>query len=203
MFDEWARDLITRSLYSMFTSYHSLKDIAVTDEDDKIFRKAMSGAKPLKTDGRVPVSHPKPKPRARFRRADESAALAESLEDDIDTIEHHSGAALRFHRQHVGRRTLRKLTRGGYSVQAEIDLHGMTLAEAKPRLRDFIQYSAEQGHLCVRVVHGKGLGSGQRGPVLKSAVNSWLRRWHNVIAFVSTRQVDGGTGAVYVLLQRD
>ena len=203
MFDEWARDLATRSLYSMFTSYHSLKDTAVTDDDSEAFRKAMSGAKPLKTKDRVPVSIAKPKPRARFRRADESAALAESLEDDIDTLEHHSGAALRFHRQHVGRRTMRKLARGGYSVQAEIDLHGMTLAEAKPRLRDFIQYSAERDRLCVRVVHGKGLGSGERGPVLKSAVNSWLRKWDNVIAFVSTRQVDGGTGAVYVLLQRD
>jgi DNA-nicking Smr family endonuclease len=203
MFDGQARDIRTRSLYSMFTAHHSLKDITVTDEDKEAFRKAMSGAKPLKTDGRVPVEKPKLKPRARFRRADESAVLAESLEDDIDTIEHHSGGALRFQRQHVGRRTMRKLTRGGFSVQAEIDLHGMTLAEAKPRLQDFIQYNAERDRLCVRVVHGKGLGSGERGPVLKSAVNAWLRRWENVIAFVSTRQVDGGTGAVYVLLQRD
>jgi DNA-nicking Smr family endonuclease len=187
----------------MFTAHHSLKDTTVTDEDKEAFRKAMSGAKPLRADDRVPVEEPKPRPRARFRRADETAVLAESLEDDIDTIEHHSGGALRFHRQHVGRRTMRKLARGGYSVQAEIDLHGMTLAEAKPRLRDFIQYNAEQDRLCVRVVHGKGLGSGERGPVLKSAVNSWLRRWGNVIAFVSTRQVDGGTGAIYVLLQRD
>ena len=187
----------------MFTAHHSLRDTTVTDEDKEAFRKAMSGATPLKTNGRVPVHKPKPKPKARFRRADEEAVLLESLDDDIDTIEHHAGAALRFHRQHVGRRTMRKLTRGGYSVQAEIDLHGMTLAEAKPRLRDFIQYNAEQDRLCVRVVHGKGLGSGERGPVLKSAVNSWLRRWSNVIAFVSTRQVDGGTGAIYVLLQRD
>jgi len=187
----------------MFTAHHSLEDITVTDDDRETFRKAMSGAKPLRADDRVPVEKPKLKPRARFRRADESAVLAESLEDDIDAIEQHSGAALRFCRQHVGRRTMRKLTRGGYSVQAEIDLHGMTLAEAKPRLQDFIQYNAEQDRLCVRVVHGKGLGSGERGAVLKSAVNAWLRRWDNVIAFVSTRQVDGGTGAVYVLLQRD
>jgi len=201
--DEWARDIRTRSLYSMFTAHHSLKDTTVTDEDKEAFQKAMSGTKPLKADDRVPKLKPKPKPRARFRRADESAVLVESLEDDIDAIEQHSGGALRFHRQHVGRRTMRKLARGGYSVQAEIDLHGMTLAEARPRLRDFIQYNAEQDRLCVRVVHGKGLGSGERGPVLKSAVNSWLRRWGNVIAFVSTRQVDGGTGAIYVLLQRD
>jgi len=174
----------------------------MTDDDKEAFLRAMSGAKPLAADSRVPEHKVKPKPRARFARADEESALLESLEDDIDTIEQASGGALRYHRQHVGRRTMRKLTRGGYSVQAEIDLHGMTLAEAKPRLKDFIEYSAEQDRLCVRVVHGKGLGSGERGPVLKSAVNSWLRRSANVLAFVSTRQVDGGTGAVYVLLQR-
>jgi DNA-nicking Smr family endonuclease len=178
----------------MFTAHHSLKDTAVTDDDKEAFRKAMSDAKPLKADDRVPPSIPKPKPKARFRRADEEAVLLESLDDDINTLEHESGGALRFQRQHVGRRTMRKLARGGYSVQAEIDLHGMTLSEAKPRLRDFIHYSASQDQLCVRVVHGKGLGSGERGPVLKSAVN--------VLAFVSTRQVDGGTGAIYVLLQQ-
>lgn len=187
----------------MLTPHHSLKDPPVTDDDNDEFRRAMSDAKRLDPDNRVPRVAPKPKPKARFARADESAALAESLEDDIDSIEHGYGGALRFQRQSVGRRTMRKLSRGGYSVQAEIDLHGMTLAEAKPRLRDFISYNAMQGHLCVRIVHGKGLGSGDRGPVLKSAVNSWLRRWDSVLAFVSTRQVDGGTGAVYVLLVRD
>jgi DNA-nicking Smr family endonuclease len=186
----------------MFNAHHSLKEPAVNDEDKAVFRKAVSDAKPLREDERVPLQKAKPKPRAKFRRADDAQVLAESLDDDIDTLEHESGGALRFHRQHVGRRTLRKLSRGGFSVQAEIDLHGMTLAEARPRLREFIQYCAEQDRLCVRVVHGKGLGSGERGPVLKSAVNAWLRRWDNVIAFVSTRQVDGGTGAVYVLLQR-
>lgn len=173
----------------------------MSDKDNDEFLKAIRGAKPLRSDARVPATKPKPKPKARFSKADEREVLAESLEDDIDTIEHGYGGALRFHRQHVGKRTMRKLQRGGYSVQAEIDLHGMTLDEAKPRLADFIDYSASQGKYCVRVVHGKGLGSGDRGPVLKSAVNRWLRKWDGVLAFVSTRQVDGGTGAVYVLLQ--
>jgi DNA-nicking Smr family endonuclease len=175
---------------------------AVSEKDIDKFRQAMQGTKPLQAEERVPHAKPKPKPRARFAKADEREVLAESLEDDIDTIEHGYGGALRFSRQHVGQRTMRKLQRGGYSVQAEIDLHGMTLEEAKPALADFINYNASQGKLCVRVVHGKGLGSGDRGPVLKNAVNRWLRRWDAVLAFVSTRQVHGGTGAVYVLLQR-
>ena len=191
----------TRSLYRLFSAHQSLKDHTVSKKVTNEFRQAMSDIKPLKAEPRVPDTKPKPKPKARFSRADKREVLAESLEDDIDTIEHGYGAALRFHRQHVGKRTMRKLQRGGYSVQAEIDLHGMTLAEAKPRLADFIEYNASQGKYCVRVVHGKGLGSGGRGPVLKNAVNRWLRRWDSVLAFVSTRQVDGGTGAVYVLLQ--
>lgn len=173
----------------------------MTEKDIDEFRQAVEGAKPLRHEPRAPDEKPRPKPRARFTKADERAVLAESLEDDIDTIEHGYGAALRFQREHVGRRTMRKLQRGGYSVQAEIDLHGMTLEEAKPALSDFINYSASQGKYCVRIVHGKGIGSGHRGPVLKNAVNRWLRRWDCVLAFVSTRQVDGGTGAVYVLLQ--
>ena len=97
---------------------------------------------------------------------------------------------------------MRRLARGSFSVQAEIDLHGMTVAEAKPALQEFISQSVLRGGSCVRVVHGKGLGSGERGPVLKSKVNAWLRRWDDVLAFVSTRQVHGGTGAVYVLLRK-
>lgn len=174
----------------------------MSEKDIDEFRRAMRGTKPLQHEERVSPAKAKPKPKARFSRADEKAVLAETLADDIDRLEHESGGALRFRRQHVGKRTMRKLQRGGYSVQAEIDLHGMTLDEARPRLADFIQYCASQGKLCVRVVHGKGLGSGERGPVLKNAVNRWLRKWDCVLAFVSTRQVDGGTGAVYVLLQR-
>ncbi len=174
----------------------------MSDDDPDLFRRSIEGAKPLRTDQRVPEPRKKPSPRARFSRADEEKALAESLEDDIDTMESANAESMRYHRPHVGKRTMRRLARGKYAVQAEIDLHGMTVAEARPRLADFIDYSLKRGLTCVRIVHGKGLGSGHRGPVLKSAVNRWLRKWDSVLAFVSARQVDGGTGAVYVLLDR-
>ena len=175
----------------------------MSDDDSNLFRRSIEGARPLKTGQRVPEPKKKPPPRARFSKADEEKALAESLEADIETIEAANGDGLRYHRPHVGRRTMRRLARGKYAVQAEIDLHGMTIAEARPRLADFIDYSIKQGLTCVRVVHGKGLGSGERGPVLKVAVSRWLRKWDSVLAFVSARQVDGGTGAIYVLLQQD
>jgi DNA-nicking Smr family endonuclease len=178
------------------------------DEDDPplddaaLFRRLMGDARPIPRDPRAPDYRPKPPPRARFSREEDSRILRESLEADIDELETGAGEALRFHRPSVGRRTMRRLARGNFSVQGEIDLHGMTVAEAKPALRAFIDESVTRGHTCVRVVHGKGLGSGERGPILKSKVNHWLRRWDSVLAFVSTRQVHGGTGAVYVLLRK-
>ncbi len=173
----------------------------MTDDDENLFQRLMSDAKPLKAEERIPAPTKKPKPKARFARADEHAALDESLDVDIDDLEESSGAALRFQRATVGRTTMRMLTRGSYAIQAEIDLHGMTLAEAKPRLEKFVYRCARNNKLCIRIVHGKGLGSGERGPVIKKGVDRWLRKWDAVLAFVSARQVDGGTGAVYVLLK--
>jgi DNA-nicking Smr family endonuclease len=174
----------------------------VKDHDSKLFRREMADAKPLRQPDRVHPAPKKPGPRARFARAEQKQVLRESLLADVDTIEAANGDGLHFRRPSVSRRTMRRLARGKFSVQAEIDLHGMTVAEAKPRLAGFLEDCVRQGRLCVRVVHGKGRGSGERGPVLKRSVDKWLRRWDAVLAFVSTPQVDGGTGAVYVLLRK-
>ena len=174
-----------------------------TDSDDvDLFRRAMSDARPLQHEERVQ----KPKkvaPRARQRRQEERDVLRDSLEADYDPREIESEDSLRYQRQTVGKRTMRKLARGSFAVQDEIDLHGMTAAEAHVALENFIEDSCLRGFTCVRVVHGKGYGSGERGPVLKRKVATLLRRWRPVLAYVSARQVDGGTGAVYVLLETD
>jgi DNA-nicking Smr family endonuclease len=173
-----------------------------TEDDPSLFRELMAGARPLKIDV-VPPPRPKRKPVARSRRDDERRVLAESMDFDLEHAESENGDGLRFHRPSVGRKTLRRLARGGFSIQAETDLHGMIVAEARDALREFLEDSKARGYTCVRVVHGKGRGSGARGPVLKRKVDHWLRQWDGVLAFVSARQVDGGTGAVYVLLKRD
>jgi DNA-nicking Smr family endonuclease len=180
----------------------SKNDDDSTPDDATLFRRLMGDARPISRDARVADFKRKPPPRARFRREEERAVLRESLEADIEALETGAGEALRFQRPSVGRRTMRRLARGSFSVQAEIDLHGMTVGEAKPALREFIDASVDRGLTCVRVVHGKGRGSGERGPVLKALVNGWLRRRSEVLAFASTRQVHGGTGAVYVLLRK-
>ncbi len=105
-----------------------------------------------------------------------------------------------FARPGVPGSTLRKLRRGQLRVQAELDLHGLSAAEAKGQLRDFLIAALQRNVSCLRIVHGKGLRSGSKGPVLRTMVNDVLRRTRQVLAFASARQVDGGTGAVYVLL---
>jgi DNA-nicking Smr family endonuclease len=170
------------------------------DEDDAhLFRQAVRDVKPLAREAPAPET-PRPPPRARFTRADRLAVLQESLETDVGDPELASGEELVFARDGVQSGVLRKLRRGQYRVQAEIDLHGLTVPEAKEELRTFLAHALEHHIRCVRIVHGKGLRSGHRGPVLKGAVSSVLRRVGPVLAYVSARQVDGGTGALYVLL---
>jgi DNA-nicking Smr family endonuclease len=172
------------------------------DADENLFRREMAGTTPLRRDEKVPRPRSKVRPRARFSRDDEQRALEESLHSDIEDTESSSGEHLRYCRAAIGRRTMRKLVRGNFSVQSEIDLHGMIIPEARQALRDFIEMSCLRGHSCIRVIHGKGLGSGERGPVLKRRVSRWLQQWDEILAYSSARPVDGGTGALYVLLRK-
>ena len=168
-------------------------------EDARLFREAVRGVKPLGSRP-LPQRAPRARPRARFARADRMAVLKESLEAPAADAEVGSGEELAFRRPEIQLSVLRRLRRGEYRVQREIDLHGLTAIEAKQVLREFLAAALEQQVRCVRIIHGKGLRSGHRGPVLKGAVSAVLRRTGAVLAYVSARQVDGGTGAVYVLL---
>lgn len=176
---------------------------AQTDET-QLFREAVRDVKPL---GRAapasagqPSSRRRPRPAAKFSRADRLAVLQESLRDDVIDPEVASGEELVFSRTGIQPAVLRKLRRGDYRVQGEIDLHGLNVAEAKQALREFLAQALMRQWRCVRIIHGKGLRSGHRGPVLKGMVSATLRKIGPVLAYVSARQVDGGTGAVYVLL---
>jgi len=128
--------------------------------------------------------------------------MSESLRTSPADLEVETGEQLTFRRTGVSPAVLRNLRRGRFAIGAEIDLHGMSSAEARNALRSFLSGSVHARIRCVRVVHGKGLRSGPRGPVLKASVNHWLRQWDDVLAFVSAPAHDGGTGALYVLLSR-
>ena len=175
------------------------KDPDDDTEEARLFRDAVRGVRPLGAH-HAPPRAPRARPRAHFTRADRAAVLKESLNAEDADPSLASGEELVFRRPQIQPAVLRKLRRGEYRVQREIDLHGLTVAEAKLALRQFLMRALEQQVRCVRIVHGKGLRSGNRGPVLKSAVAGVLRRTGAVLAYVSARRVDGGTGAVYVLL---
>ncbi|HZF25488.1 MAG TPA: Smr/MutS family protein [Steroidobacteraceae bacterium] len=169
-------------------------------EEKRLFRDAVRGVKRLRQRTR-PAVRPKPPARARFARLDELEVLRESLELRPGDLYSEAGDALTFRRAGVQDSVLRKLRRGQYRVEAELDLHGLTVAQAKQELHEFLEGMWRAQARCVRIVHGKGLRSGHRGPVLKNAVNALLQRTDAVLAFCSARPVDGGTGAIYVLLR--
>lgn len=165
------------------------------------FREAVRDVRPLSAVARAPQPLPAPA-RARFRRLDERRVLLESMQADASERLLDTGDELTFRRESLNPRLLTRLRRGEFAIEAELDLHGLTEREARAALKAFVAAALAHGQRCVRVVHGKGLGSGPAGPVLKNAVNSWLRRLEAVLAFASAPRRAGGTGAVSVLLAR-
>jgi DNA-nicking Smr family endonuclease len=170
------------------------------DDDVRAFRQAVADVRPLTSRARAAVSRARPRAHARFARAEREDVLRESLVAPVDPAAFETGDHLSFRRPNVREEVLRKLKRGQFAVEAEIDLHGLGRHAAHEALRQFMNDCVHRGLRCVRVIHGKGLRSGPGGPVLKPVVDHWLRRTANVVAFASARPVDGGTGAVYVLL---
>jgi DNA-nicking Smr family endonuclease len=124
------------------------------------------------------------------------------LSDCADPAELETGEELLYCRPGLQHNVLRKLRRGHYAVEAELDLHGLRVAEARQALTTFLQNALSLQIKTVRIIHGKGNGSFNKQPVLKGKVNNWLRQRIEVLAFCSARPVDGGTGAIYVLLRR-
>ncbi len=171
-------------------------------DDTTEFRSLVGAVQPVKSRRRVVLRKPQPPPRARFARADEQSVLKESLVIGPNEVGLETGEELSFRRPHVPLKVLKDLRRGKYSIQNELDLHGLTATQARGMLREFMTDVVLEGHRCVRIVHGKGLRSGPGGPVLKVKLNKWLPQWDQVLAFTTAPARDGGTGAVYVLLAR-
>ena len=143
-----------------------------------------------------------PQPIPKQQKLDDAAALQEAISDEVDisslleTDEH-----LSFRRSGVGPDVTQKLRRGKWSIQRQVDLHGLRSDEAREALTAFIRESHRQGIRCVRVVTGKGLGSPGKAPVLKDKVHRWLVQKAEVVAFVQAPPMQGGAGALVVLLQ--
>jgi len=132
---------------------------------------------------------------------DEQAVLQEAISDEFDVSTLlDADDDLSFRRPGIGTDITRKLRRGDWSIQRQLDLHGLRRDDARQALGQFIRLAHQQGVRCVRIVHGKGLGSPGKTPVLKSRVHSWLVQKREVLAFVQAKPADGGAGALVVLL---
>ncbi|ODU12701.1 MAG: DNA mismatch repair protein MutS [Thiobacillus sp. SCN 64-35] len=167
-----------------------------------LFRRAVADAVPLPPSGRADIARPRPKPIARQRQADERQALVDSLSDPWDwEAAVSTGEELVYSRPGVPIAVLRKLRRGGWVIKGELDLHGHTGDEARVALAVFLNRCMLEDRRCVRIIHGKGYGSKNRLPVLKNKVRHWLMQREDVLAFCQARSVDGGGGAVIVLLK--
>jgi DNA-nicking Smr family endonuclease len=168
--------------------------------------RAFADVEPLQRQSRVSHAPPRPKPIPAQRIADDADALsaskygAEPAPDNWE-IGQELEAGQTFVRRGLGTDVLRKLRRGEWSVQGVIDLHGHTIGEAHDALADFLDEARAHGYRCVRVIHGKGLTSPNREPVLKGKVRAWLARWDEVLAYCEAPQNCGGSGAVVVLLR--
>jgi DNA-nicking Smr family endonuclease len=166
------------------------------------FRSQVGAVTPLAIKQRVEHDRPPHPPIAKQRIEDDAKVLIASVSDEfeIDTLLH-ADAELSFRRPGIGPDVLRRLRRGEWVIQDHLDLHGARVDEARELLAGFLREALRRGLRCVRIVHGKGLGSKDRQPVLKGKARVWLAQRDEVIAFCQARPAEGGSGALVVLLR--
>ncbi|MEK7435560.1 MAG: Smr/MutS family protein [Pseudomonadota bacterium] len=179
-----------------------LPNTAAEATDQDLFRQAVADARPLPRPNKVLRRHDPPPPYPVQSYLDEHAALNESLAPDWTAQDWLDiGDEPNFLRPGISRQVLRKLRSGTWVIQDQLDLHGLDRHQAREALAGFLANCARRGVRCVRVIHGKGLGSKNREPVLKTKVKHWLTQRDEVLAYCQARPVDGGSGALVVLLK--
>ena len=169
-------------------------------EDIDLFRRSVGIVRPVSSDTTARFRKPPP-PRPRARPDYEAEPAGQGFSDGFEPGTVGADEAMMFARPGLQQRQLQRLRRGQLAIGAELDMHGMTAAAAHNAVSSFISRCRDRNIRCIRLIHGKGYGSGGDAPVLKNRLNSWLRQHHDVLAFCSTPVRDGGTGAVYVLLR--
>ncbi len=178
-----------------------MSDDKPDDDENDLFRQAMKNVTPLSVEPRILPTRQRPSPKPRQRWLDEEQVKRDMLSDPVEHYDILTGDELYFARPGVQPKIMRRLQRGDFSVQAELDLHRMTKDAARQSIANFLHRCVKHHIRHVRIIHGKGHGSAGKIPVLKVHVNHWLQQRDEILAFCSARPVDGGTGAVYVLLK--
>jgi Uncharacterized protein conserved in bacteria len=168
-------------------------------DDGDLFRSTVGNVRPVESDTVILKPAQKPKPVPKLKPLEQVDPLQNDVNDSLDTL---------FQEDKVGfiapglqKNVLKKLRKGYYGVDAEMDLHGLSSRDAQQQLLRFLHFCVEDGCRCVHIIHGKGYNSPDNQPVLKNDINLWLRQHKDVLAFCSTPPKAGGTGALYVLLK--
>ena len=199
--DSTKNDKNTPNWYDAWQQQKQADDSAEQEQEQvdeqSLFEEAMQGVTPLQSSNKI-HSHPSRKA-IKIRSHDERPSIEDVYSDaPVDDCPDQ----LLYSRDGITPDTLKKLRKGKLQIDAEMDLHGMTVDAARQYLMDFLAECEADGSRCVIIVHGKGFSSPGKKPVIKPMVNRWLRATPTVLAFCSAQPADGGTGAVYVLLKR-
>lgn len=198
---EVRKALQARAQAAQEAAQRAAAELAERQREQALFARSVGAVTPLSRRDQAVIERPRPAPWPRQREQDERSVLQESISDEFDPESlMETDDQLAYRRVGVGVDVLAKLRRGAWTVQGQIDLHGLTRDEAREALGVFLLGAGKRGWRCVRVVHGKGLGSPRREPVLKGKVRAWLVQRQDVLAFAQARGPDGGAGAVIVLL---
>ena len=170
----------------------------ISTEDSDLFRQAIGPVSRVESDKISPDRVYKPKKNVRSNTAADDE-WQRPLSQEVELVDHEQ--RLKFTAPGVQNKVLEKLRKGFFGIQSELDLHGLNSTAAQHQLLEFLDASQETGHHCVQIIHGKGYRSLEGKPVLKNHINKWLRQHKSVLAFCSTPQKHGGSGAVWVLLR--
>ncbi len=162
-------------------------------DEDELFRRAMDGVVPL------PGGASGKRARGRGADSDRPATGSEGVGQRADP----EGTGPTGARAAPRRGLMRKLRRGGFRVEEDLDLHGLNRIEARRELDLFLRECVARGLRCVRIVHGRGWNSPNRESVLRTKATEWLAESKLVQAFAPALPRDGGPGALYVLLRRE
>lgn len=172
-------------------------------DDNTLFQKEMNGIKPLTQERVRPKTKViEPETLAKTKKDKDFYSNDSLYSEEFEPKTIGNEETLSFQRSGVQDRLFNQLRAGQLYLEAELDLHGMIITTAHQELAGFIYQCRRERIRCVRIIHGKGWGSKDNQPVLKTKLNAWLQQEENVLAFCSTPIEDGGTGAVYVLLRR-
>jgi DNA-nicking Smr family endonuclease len=170
----------------------------ISEDEKQLFRDSVSQARPLKKNNKIHYKKPAPK----AKPVQQPDFADDGIEVMLDTPNVGSQEYLYFHQGGLQNKVLRDLRQNKFPIEAELDLHGFTIAQAEKKIKRFIIQAQQEHKKVVRIIHGKGMSQENNLPPIKNTVNRMLRQNSNVIAFCSAHQRHGGTGAVNVMLKK-